>query len=69
MQCKGRTEPDPSFRLTHNFDFPGETMLEYLDKQTKLTGNQYRIIAAAVLGDMLEFFDFFLIGFVLAITI
>jgi len=44
-------------------------MLEYLDKQTKLTGNQYKIVAAAILGDMLEFFDFFLIGFVLAIII
>src|SRR5260221_8197641 len=44
-------------------------MLELLDKQTKLTGNQYRIIAAAILGDMLEFFDYFLIGFVLAFII
>jgi MFS transporter, putative metabolite:H+ symporter len=41
-------------------------MLEYLEQQTKLTGNQRRIIAAAVLGDMLEFFDYFLIGYVLA---
>jgi putative MFS transporter len=44
-------------------------MLEYLDTQTKLTKNQYKIIAAAILGDLLEFFDFFLIGFVLAIII
>ncbi len=44
-------------------------MLEYLDKQTKLTVNQYKIVAAAIIGDMLEFFDFFLIGFVLAIII
>ncbi len=44
-------------------------MLEYLDKQTKLTRNQYKIVAAAILGDLLEFFDFFLIGFVLAIII
>ena len=44
-------------------------MLEYLDTQTKLTKNQYKIIGAAILGDMLEFFDFFLIGFVLAIII
>src|SRR5258708_38886603 len=44
-------------------------MLELPDKQTKLTGNQYRIIAAAILGDMLEFFDYFLIGFVLAFII
>src|SRR5258708_23339152 len=44
-------------------------MLELLDKQTKLTGNQYRIIAAAILGDMLEFFDYFLIGLVLAFMV
>jgi putative MFS transporter len=44
-------------------------MLEYLDKQTKLTSNQCKIVWAAILGDMLEFFDFFLIGFVLAIII
>ena len=43
--------------------------MEYLDKQTKLTRNQYRIIGAAMLGDMLEFFDLYLIGFVLAIII
>jgi putative MFS transporter len=41
-------------------------MLNHLDNQTKLTGNQRRIIFAAVLGDMLEFFDYFLIGFVVA---
>lgn len=41
-------------------------MLQYLDRQTTLTGNQRRIIIAAMLGDMLEFFDYFLIGFVVA---
>jgi MFS transporter, putative metabolite:H+ symporter len=41
-------------------------MLNYLDEQTRLTGNQRRIILAAILGDMLEFFDYFLIGFVVA---
>src|ERR1700726_1162794 len=41
-------------------------MLQYLEQQTKLTGNQRRIITAAVLGDMLEFFDYFLIGYVVA---
>ncbi|MGA2991862.1 MAG: MFS transporter [Candidatus Korobacteraceae bacterium] len=43
--------------------------MEHLDNQTKLTGNQYKIIAAAILGDMLEFFDLYLVGFVLAIII
>lgn len=44
-------------------------MLDYLDHQARLTGNQYRIIAAAILGDMLEFFDYFLIGYVLAFIV
>ena len=34
-----------------------------------LTGNQMKIIAAAIIGDALEFFDYFLIGFVLAFLI
>jgi putative MFS transporter len=41
-------------------------MLEYLERQKKLTANQWKIIATANLGDMLDFFDFFLIGYVLA---
>ncbi len=41
-------------------------MLQYLEQQTRLTNNQRKIIAAAVLGDMLEFFDYFLIGYVVA---
>jgi putative MFS transporter len=41
-------------------------MLNTLERQDKLTGNQRRIILAAVLGDMLEFFDYFLIGYVVA---
>ncbi|HEY0424629.1 MAG TPA: MFS transporter [Rhodopila sp.] len=44
-------------------------MFEVLDQRTSLTGNQKRIVAAAVLGDMLEFFDYFLIGFVLAFVV
>lgn len=41
-------------------------MLQYLEQQKELTSNQRKIIAAAVLGDMLEFFDYFLIGYVVA---
>src|ERR1700686_3447314 len=44
-------------------------MFEILDRQTSLTGNQKKIIAAAVIGDALEFFDYFLIGYVLAFVI
>jgi putative MFS transporter len=41
-------------------------MFERLDQTRSLTANQMRIVVAAILGDMLEFFDYFLIGFVLA---
>src|ERR1700739_3933238 len=44
-------------------------MLELLDRQQKLTINQWKIAIAATLGDMLDFFDFFLIGFVLAFIV
>src|SRR5271165_1868964 len=44
-------------------------MLEHLEQQQRLTRNQWRIIATANLGDMLDFFDFFLIGYVLAFII
>ena len=41
-------------------------MLERLEQQKKPTANQWKIIVTANLGDMLDFFDFFLIGYVLA---
>lgn len=41
-------------------------MLDRLERQEKLTANQWKIIATAGVGDMLDFFDFFLIGYVLA---
>jgi MFS transporter, putative metabolite:H+ symporter len=44
-------------------------MLEHLEKQESLTTNQWKIFAAATVGDMLDFFDFYLIGFVLAFII
>ena len=44
-------------------------MFDVLDRQTTLTGNQKKILAAAIIGDALEFFDYFLIGFVLAFLI
>ncbi len=47
----------------------GRTMFERLDEQRRLTRNQKKIIAAAIMGDALEFFDYFLIGFVLAFII
>jgi putative MFS transporter len=44
-------------------------MLERLEQQTRLTGNQYRILLVAVLGNLLEFYDFFVIGFVVAFIV
>ena len=44
-------------------------MLEHLERQKSLTANQYKICAAATIGDMLDFFDFYLIGFVLAFIV
>ena len=44
-------------------------MFERLDQTRSLTANQLRILAAAILGEMLEFFDYFLIGFVLAFIV
>ena len=44
-------------------------MFDILDRQVRLTGNQKKIVAAAIIGDALEFFDYFLIGFVLAFII
>src|SRR6185437_11354158 len=44
-------------------------MFEWFDATRSLTTNQRRIVVAAILGDMLEFFDYFLIGFVLAFIV
>ena len=44
-------------------------MLELLDQQQKLTTNQWKIFTAATIGDMLDFFDFLLIAFVLAFIV
>ncbi len=41
-------------------------MLEHLERQQRLTANQWKLIATANLGDILDFFDFFLIGYALA---
>src|ERR1700677_5090794 len=44
-------------------------MFARLDDAGSLTANQIKIVAAAIIGDMLEFFDYFLIAFVLAFII
>jgi putative MFS transporter len=44
-------------------------MLAPLERQQSLTTNQWKIFAAATIGDMLDSFDFHLIGFVLAFIV
>jgi MFS transporter, putative metabolite:H+ symporter len=44
-------------------------MLDLLDRQKQLTWNQRKIVLAAILGDALEFFDYFLIGYVMAFIV
>ena len=44
-------------------------MFTRLDEARSLTTNQMKIVAAAIIGDMLEFFDYYLIAFVLAFII
>src|SRR5712692_9019218 len=41
-------------------------MLERLEQQRRLTSNQWKLIITGNLADLLDFFDFFLIGYVLA---
>jgi putative MFS transporter len=44
-------------------------MLERLDQQKKLTSNQWKIVATANLGDLLDFFDFYLVGYALSFIV
>jgi putative MFS transporter len=41
-------------------------MIERLEQQEKLTANQWKLICTANVADLLDFFDFFLIGYVTA---
>src|SRR5438270_6786339 len=42
----------------------GARMIERLEAQKKLTANQWKLICTANIADLLDFFDFFLIGYV-----
>src|SRR4030088_754604 len=41
-------------------------MIELLERQKRLTKNQWKLICTANVADLLDFFDFFLIGYVTA---
>jgi len=41
-------------------------MIELLERQKRLTANQWKLICTANVADLLDFFDFFLIGYVTA---
>src|SRR5256714_1337232 len=44
----------------------GARMIERLEAQKKLTAQQWKLICTANIADLLDFFDFFLIGYVTA---
>src|SRR3977135_1901357 len=44
----------------------GCAMIELLERQKRLTKNQWKLICTANVADLLDFFDFFLIGYVTA---
>jgi hypothetical protein len=46
-----------------------DVMLDVLERQQKLTTNQWKIISAAILGVMLDFFDYGLIASALAFIV
>jgi hypothetical protein len=46
------TPPLGEPNLSHN---GGIALFTVLNRQTKITGNQKRIVAAAIIGDMLDF--------------
>ncbi len=56
-------------RETINMRHGGAAMFEILDRRTSLTGNQIKSSAQRLSATPLEFFDYFLIGFVLAFLI
>jgi putative MFS transporter len=64
---RGRTDHSGPYKT--NATIGGNPMFARLDAARSLTGNQIKIVAAAIVGDMLEFFDYFLIAFVLAFII
>src|SRR6266446_3288931 len=43
-----------------------DAVIELLERQKKLTANQWKLICTANIADLLDFFDFFLIGYVIA---
>src|SRR5258708_6669731 len=47
----------------------GNDNVEIIDRRASMDGNPIKMLSAAIIGDALEFFDYFLIGFVLAFLI
>jgi len=60
--------PAPITKGENNLESHIDALFDKLEK-SRLTVNHYKVITAAILGDLLEFFDFFLIGYVLAFII
>jgi hypothetical protein len=65
--CSGYRHHHVCVSAPSQFGRPRETlMLEQLEQQKRLTANQWKLIATTNLADLLDFFDLFLIGYVLA---
>src|SRR5215468_6953935 len=56
-----RRTPDGAFVFLER-----DAMIELLERQRRLTVNQWKLICTANLADLLDFFDLFLIGYVTA---
>src|SRR6516225_11790287 len=71
-QDRGDTSYQQQRRAWHSVHFvihrpaEGNVMIELLEQQKKLTINQWKLICTANVADLLDFFDFFLIGYVTA---
>src|SRR3954454_14977511 len=61
------SEPDHQAVRLREMSLPREgALIELLERQKKLTANQWKLICTANVADLLDFFDFFLIGYVTA---
>src|SRR5690349_6219075 len=59
-------ETEKPFRHGARAQHRENAMIELLERQKKLTANQWKLICTANLADLLDFFDLFLIGYVTA---
>src|SRR6266699_5980077 len=61
LRMSGGRAGRPASRTREN-----DVMIERLEQQKRLTSNQWKLICTANVADLLDFFDFFLIGYITA---